>query len=114
MAQRAAAARLLAGLERLRWSFGPASARARRAALRGVLGTRLGSASLVERLHELLLAARAYPDDAAMLGLAERALAGFGERADVRRLRSRLTDSGIAGCDIRFPFFAPTARRLAA
>jgi hypothetical protein len=114
MASRAGAGRVLAKLEALRWSFGPAPARARRAALRALLPTRLGSASLVVRLHELLLAARAYPDDAVTLALAERSLAGFGARADVRRLRSRLTDSGITGCDIRFPFFAPTARGLAA
>jgi hypothetical protein len=114
MASGAGAGRALARLEALRWSFGPAHAHARRAALRSLLRTPLGSASLIARLHELLLAARAYPDDAATLALAERALAGFGARADVRRLRSRLTDSGIAGCDIRFPFFAPTARRLAA
>ena len=114
MAQRAVAARVLAKLEALRWSFGAASARVRRAALRGLLGTKLGSASLIERLHELLLAARAYPDDADTLALAERSLAGFAARADVRTLRAQLTDSGIAGCDIRFPFFAPTAQRLAA
>ena len=57
---------------------------------------------------------RAYPDDAAVLARAKRALAGFGARADVTRMRARLADSGISGCDIRFAFFAPTARRLAA
>lgn len=66
------------------------------------------------RLHDALLAALAYPDDRAMRTLAERALAGFGRRADVRRQRAALADSGIAGCDIRFGFFAPTARRIAA
>jgi hypothetical protein len=114
MASRAGAARVLAKLEAARWSFGPARARTRRAALRAVLRAKLGTASLVVRLHELLLAARAYPDDAATLALAEHALARFGARTDVRRLRPRLTDSGISGCDIRFPFFAPTARLLAA
>src|SRR5437867_10482716 len=44
-----------------------------------------------ERLHELLLAARAYPDDPATLALASRALRGFGSRADVRRLDRKST-----------------------
>ena len=114
MASRSGAASALTQLESRRWTFGPAAANARRSALRQLLRTKLGSATLIVRLHELLLAARAYPDDAAMLAFAERALAGFGARRDVRALRASLTDSGIAGCDIRFPFFAPTARRLAA
>jgi len=73
----------------------------------------MASAGALLRLHEALLSARAYPDDRATLVLAERALATFGRRADVRRHRAALTDSGVAGCDIRFGFFAPTARRLA-
>jgi hypothetical protein len=64
-------------------------------------------------LHECLLAARAYPDDQATFALAERALHTFAARSDVKRLHPRLTDTGIAGADIRFAFFAPTARRLA-
>jgi len=104
----------LARLEAIRWTFGPAAARERRTRLARALRTSLPSPAAVERLHELLLAARAYPDDRATLALASRALRGFGARADVRRVRDALTDSGIAGCDIRFAFFAPTARRLAA
>ena len=114
MAARAPIARDLAKLEALRWVFGTDAAQARRSALRRVLPARIASAPQLERLHELLLAARAYPDDPATLALASRALRGFGSRADVRRLRETLADTGIAGCDVRFPFFAPTARRLAA
>ena len=110
----AATARVLATLEALRWSFGTAAARQRRALLRRVLRARLGSVTSIERLHECLLAARAYPDDPATLTLVERALAAFARRADVRARHARLADSGIAGADIRFAFFAPTARRLAA
>ncbi len=109
----AAIARDLARLETLRFEFGAAVARERRATFRRVLRARLSSAALLERLHECLLAARAYPDDAATLALAERALHTFAARADVRRLHARLADTGIAGADIRFAFFAPTARRLA-
>ena len=103
----------LARLETLRWTFGVAAARERRARLARLLKARL-PAPAIERLHELLLAARSYPDDRATLALAGRALRAFGERADVRRERAALTDSGISGCDVRFAFFAPTARRLAA
>lgn len=108
------AARDLARLEALRWTFGAAAARERRASFRRVLRARLGSVAPIERLHECLLAARAYPDDRATLTLAERALSTFAQRADVRARHARLADTGIAGADIRFAFFAPTARRLAA
>ena len=114
MAASAAVARELAKLEALRWVFGAEAAKQRRDGLRSLLGASSTSASAVRRLHELLLAARAYPDDRETLALARRALSGFGRRADVRRLHAALADSGIAGCDVCFPFFAPTARRLAA
>ena len=104
----------LARLEAVRWTFGGAAARDRRRLFSRLLRARLPSAAAIERLHELLLAARAYPDDRAALAFVTRALRGFGARADVRRQRAALADSGIAGCDIRFAFFAPTARRLAA
>ncbi len=105
-------ARDLARLEALRWTFGAAAARERRALFRRMLRARLG-ARPIERLHELLLAARAYPDHRATLTLVQGALAAFGRRPDVRRHRAALADSGISGCDIRFGFFAPTARQLA-
>ncbi len=106
--------KVLAQLEAARWTFGPAAARVRRAAIRRLSRSRLPNADAVLRFHELLLAARAYPDDRATLALAERSLAALGRRADVRQHHRALADSGITGCDIRFGFFAPTARRLAA
>ncbi|MGH8699130.1 MAG: hypothetical protein ACREVS_21775, partial [Burkholderiales bacterium] len=39
---------------------------------------------------------------------------GFTRRADLRRHRDALADSGVAGCDIRYRFFWPTALWLAA
>jgi hypothetical protein len=104
----------LAHLEALRWTFGPGAARERRRLLARLVRADLGTPAAIVRLHEALLATLAYPDDRALRAFAERALAGFGRRADVRRHRAALADSGIAGCDIRFGFFAPTARRLAA
>ncbi|MCE9627947.1 MAG: hypothetical protein K8R56_08530, partial [Candidatus Eisenbacteria bacterium] len=106
-------ARDLARLEALRFAFGAQVARERRAALKRLLRARLTSAAQLSRLHECLLAARAYPDDQATFTLAERALHTFASRPDVQRLHKALTDSGTAGADIRFAFFAPTARRLA-
>ena len=106
--------RTLARLEALRWTFGADTAHERRTLLRRALRARLGSAAAILRLHEILLAAAAYPDDRATRALVTRALAGFGRRPDVRRHREALADSGVAGMDIRFGFFAPSARRLAA
>jgi len=114
VAARAPVARELAKLEALRWVFGAEAAKRRREGLRRALRASLASTSHVRRLHELLLAARAYPDDRETLALASRSLSRFGRRPDVRRLHAALTDSGIAGSDVCFPFFAPTARRLAA
>ena len=68
----------------------------------------------VERLHEALCFLRAYPDDAAVLARTEALLARFARRPDLKRHRAALDDSGIAGTKTRFPFFAGTARWLAA
>lgn len=74
---------------------------------------RLGSAAAVRRLHDALCLARTYPDDPATLAAVERSLGEFARRVDLRRHRARLENSGIAGCDVRFRFFAATALRLA-
>ena len=74
---------------------------------------RLGSAAAVLQFHDLLCFLRALPDDAQVLELAERTLASFHERADLRRHRAELADSGIVGTDVRFTFYAATARWLA-
>ena len=74
---------------------------------------RLASAREVTRLHEALCFLAAYPHDAAEHARVARLLAAFARRADVRRFRRALADSGIAGTEIRFPFFWFTARWLA-
>ncbi|MBK5106410.1 MAG: hypothetical protein JJE42_19375, partial [Burkholderiales bacterium] len=71
------------------------------------------SARAVFRLHELLCFLRAYPDDARVLAQVERMLAGFAGRADLKRARAALTDSGIAGTAIRYRFFWSTLLWLA-
>jgi hypothetical protein len=103
----------LADLERIRAEFGPEWAERKHAALVRLSRVRLGSARAVARLHDLLIFLRAYPDNRALLQLVESLLAGFERRADLRRFRAALADSGIAGTAITFPFFAETAWRLA-
>lgn len=100
-------------LEREKLVYDEGSA-ARKGALLALLARRpLPRAGDVRRLHEVLCFLRAYPDDAALLGRVETMLARFAGRSDLRRHRVRLTDSGIAGTDIRFRFFQPTASWLA-
>jgi hypothetical protein len=106
-------AALLGELAALRLEFGPVAAARRLELLRGLDRARLASGAQVLELHELLLFARAYPDDAVLLAQVEAMLARFGRRGDLRHFRRWLDDSGIAGTDIRYPFFFPTAVRLA-
>ena len=100
-------------LERLRNAYGPGCAAQKLALLATLRRKRLGSAREVERLHEMLCFLRAYPDDARVLARAERMLAAFARRSDLRAQRHALESSGIAGTAIRYPFFWPTARWLA-
>ncbi|MBK9063851.1 MAG: hypothetical protein IPL89_11750 [Acidobacteria bacterium] len=101
-------------LEAARTERGPSAAARRLAALDVVSRARLVTARQVERLHEALCFLRAYPDDAAVLARTEVLLARFARRPDLARHRAALEDSGIAGTKTRFPFFAGTARWLAA
>ena len=109
------AVRTLGQLEALAHTFGdPAATRTKRALLRMLTRAVLPDAGAILRLHECLLFLRAYPDDAATLARVEDVLAGFARRRDVKTHRSALADTGVAGTDIHFRFFAETARRLAA
>jgi hypothetical protein len=105
--------RALGLLERRREEVGPAATAEKRALLRELLRARLRTPAAVLRLHEVLCFLRAYPDDARLLAEVERALSAFARRADLRAHRAALADSGVAGTDIRYPFFHPTARWLA-
>lgn len=114
--RRVPASRALARLERLRLSFGPEAAREKRALVAHVVLGRLETPGALVRFHELLCFVRAYPDDLRLHALASRALAAFAHhhrRALARHARA-LTDSGIWTTPITYPFFAPTARWLAA
>jgi hypothetical protein len=111
---RQSASALLRGLERSRQDYAPGAATRKRAALRALSRARLQAPGELRRLHEQLCYLRAYPDDPRLLAQVERMLRGFSRRADFRRRRAALADSGIAGTDIHYRFFWPVARRLAA
>ena len=113
-ARRESAAGSLLELEGLKLRFGDGSAAHKRALLARLGRASLGSAGQVLRLHEVLCFLKALPDDAETAAEVERLLAGFARRTDLRRFRRQLADSGIAGTDTSYPFFAPTARRLVA
>ena len=108
------ASALLRALERSREDYAPGAAAQKRTLLRELSRVRLHTAGELLRLHEHLCYLRAYPDEARLLAQVERMLGGFARRADLRRRRAALADSGIAGTDIHERFFWPGARRLAA
>jgi hypothetical protein len=103
----------LRALVRLQLQFGSEPSAAKRRLLRALERGVLPHPSEVLRLHDLLCLWRAYPDDRALLAQVERMLKGFAARSDLRRHAPRLADSGIAGTEIHFRFFAPTAFWLA-
>ncbi|MCL4779687.1 MAG: hypothetical protein KJ049_05825 [Gammaproteobacteria bacterium] len=104
----------LARLEKLRLVYSPVAARDKHRLIGSLANTRLPSAPAVRRLHEILCWMRAYPDDEQVLAAAEATLAAFAQRPDLRRFRTRLANSGIAGTAIHYHFFWPMARWLAA
>jgi len=107
------AQRLLRELQRLQAEFGPGTSDSKRLRLLALGHARLPRGRDVHALHEVLCFLRAHPDDAALLALVESQLEAFAMRADLRRHRAELADSGIAGTDLHYAFYAPTAAWLA-
>jgi hypothetical protein len=107
------ASSLLARLEEVLDHFGGEAATLKCELLAALAQRRLPDASRVVRLHEALVFLRAYPDDERVLESVERILGRFADRTDLRRHRRALVDSGIAGTEIRFVFYWPTALWLA-
>ncbi|MEZ4221694.1 MAG: hypothetical protein R3B13_12255 [Polyangiaceae bacterium] len=103
------AASLLNELERIHRDYGDGSAPRKLDLVRKLERARLPSARQVLRLHEILCFLRAYPDDAALLSAVLSALEKFETRADLRRVRADLEDTGVAGTAIHFPFHWVTA-----
>ncbi len=108
------AALSLQRLEALRHEFGDGIAAKKHTLLTTLARGRLGNADGVLRLHEQLCFMRAYPDDRRVLAQVNAMLAAFARRADLKRHRRALDDSGVAGTRIRYRYYWPTARRLAA
>ena len=106
-------AHALQKLESLRTEYGPGRSAWKLAFLKVLERGRLPSARAVLALHEQLSFMRAHPDDAKLLTQVEALLHGFAKRADLRRHRAALADSGIAGTDIHYAFYWPTAHWLA-
>jgi len=100
-------------LESIRDEYGGDASARKQACLRELERARMPSAAALERLHESLCFLRAYPDDAALLERVERLLERFQRRPETARFAAQLADTGIAGTDIHYPFFAETARWLA-
>lgn len=97
----------------LRLDFGAEAARRKLALLAALDRATLPDAAAVLAFHEQLLFLAAYPDDERVKRAAERRLARFARRRDLARHRAELEGSGIVGTAIRYPFFWPTASRLA-
>lgn len=96
-------------LAALRYDFRPA-ATVRRLALFGVLErARIPDPRSLRLFHETLCFARAFPESAAVQAHAARLLDTFADRADLRRHRRALADTGIAGTAISFRFYWLTA-----
>jgi hypothetical protein len=97
----------------LKNAYGGDAAARKLAALSAWDGRRMRRAADVLRLHEFLCVLRAYPDDQAVLNAAEKMLARFARRPDLRRFRRALADTGIAGTAVHYVFFWFTAQWLA-
>jgi hypothetical protein len=74
---------------------------------------RLKTATAVVQFHDILCFMRAWPNGSEILKITERILEGFAKRNDLRRFQIQLEGSGIAGTDISYRFFHPTAEWLA-
>lgn len=109
----ARASRELTRLCAIAGTFGAGLAGEKRSLVERLDHARLPSARAVTRLHDALCFLRAYPDDAPLLAAVDAALERFSARPDVARFHAALDDSGIAGTDLYYTFFADTARWLA-
>ena len=100
-------------LELLREDFGVRVASEKLKLLASLEQKSLSRSSEVERLHEILCFMRAWPDSPKLLATVNRMLRNFDAREDLQRFAGKLTNTGIAGTDVRFRFYFVTARWLA-
>jgi len=102
--------RALAEFLRIARRYGAGLAGRKLTLLRSLARVRLQSAGQIQRLHEALCFLEAYPDELRLARAARRLLRAFSERGDLRRHRGRLRGTGIAGTDIPYRFYWPTAQ----
>jgi hypothetical protein len=107
---RPTAAAALASLERLGRQYGPGLGARKLALLVRLARDPLPTAGGVRRLHEMLLFLDAYPDNRRVRAQARRMLREYRNRSDLRRHRTALAGTGIAGTDTPYRFFWPSAR----
>jgi hypothetical protein len=100
-------------LELLRDQFGVRAASEKLKLLTTLEHKSLSCSADVERLHEALCFARAWPDSPILLATVNRMLKTFVDRKDLKRFAGELADTGIVGTNIRFRFYFATARWLA-
>ena len=108
--------RLVEALAAAASRYTPEDRRRKHTLLADLEGMAVRRAGTLLRLHEALCFLQAYPDDAKVLELVDRALETFGAR--VERLgtaaRRRLHDSGVTHTTLDYPFGFALARWLAA
>jgi hypothetical protein len=102
----------LRALEELKLRHEEGDAARKLALVSSLAKQRFPTARDLERFHEALCFLRAFPDDPALLRAVERELSRFARRRDLARHRDLLADTGIAGTETGFAFFAPTASWL--
>ncbi len=103
----------LAHAESIRLKFGSEYERQRFDLIKRIEAGTFRTPSQVQRYHELVCFARAWPDSPRVLRLTRRITKNFEHRQDLKRFRRRLEGTGIAGTDIAYSFYLPTAKWLA-
>ncbi len=106
---RSTAAAALASLGHIGRRYGPGLGTRKLALLATLSRFRLSNSGQVRRLHELLSFLDAYPDDRRVRARVRVMLDSFHRRPDLRRNRSSLAGSGIAGTETPYRFYWPTA-----
>ena len=106
-------ATLLRRLEKVRLEYTGDAAARKLDLLKRLARARLPDAKAVLRLHEVVCFLRAYPDDAEVRAQVEAMARGFARRADLKAFADELIDSGIAGTETYYSFYARAAAWLA-
>jgi hypothetical protein len=112
---RSSARQSILRLFEIRNRFGQASADEKGELLDTIAGSAVRTAADARRLHLVLCFLRAFPDTVAVYRRATALLARFPRIVDdlSERERARLTDSGIAGTELNYPFSYEVAHWLA-